>query len=121
MLDPARTTGDPDLLERLAANLVSNAVRHNVVGGWIEAATRTEPGRSVLSVANTGPMIPAGELHSLFQPFQRLSSHADATADGVGLGLAIVQAIAEAHDATVTANARSGGGLGIDVSFRAYD
>ena len=121
VLEPARTTGDPDLLERLAANLVSNAVGHNVVGGWIEAATRTESGRAVLSVANTGPTIPAGELRRLFQPFERLSSHADATADGVGLGLAIVQAVAEAHDATVTAHARSGGGLGIDVSFPAYD
>jgi signal transduction histidine kinase len=117
VLEPAWAAGDPDLLERLAANLVSNAIRHNIVGGRIEVATRTESGRAHLSVANTGPLIPAGELQRLFQPFQRLALHPADTADGVGLGLAIVQAIADAHDATVVARARTGGGLGIDIGF----
>jgi signal transduction histidine kinase len=115
----ARTTGDPDLVERLAANLVSNATRHNVTGGRIELATRTEGEHAVLSVANTGRLIPTGELARLFQPFQRLGSQPQACADGIGLGLAIVQAIADAHDAIVTAHARAGGGLKIDVSFPA--
>ncbi len=106
-LEPARTTGDPELLERLAANLVSNAIRHNIAGGRIEIATRAESGRAVLSVANTGPPIPAGELHRLFQPFERLGSRRRPRCDGVGLGLAIVQEIATAHDATVTAQART--------------
>ena len=60
-LKPASTTGDPDLLERLAANLVSNAIRHNIAGGRIDVATRTESGRAHLTVANTGPLIPAGK------------------------------------------------------------
>ena len=77
--EPAWTTGDPDLLERLAANLVSNAIRHNIVGGRIEVATRAESGRAVLAVANTGPLIPAGELQRLFQPFQRFDT---ASSDG---------------------------------------
>jgi len=118
VLEPARMTGDPDLLERLAANLVSNAVRHNIVGGRIEVATRTESGRAALCVVNTGPRVPAAELQRLFQPFQRLNPN---PSDGVGLGLAIVQAIADAHDATVTAQPRPGGGLGIDVAFPALD
>jgi signal transduction histidine kinase len=120
-LEPARTTGDAELVERLAANLISNAIRHNIVGGRIEIATRAESGRAVLSVANTGPPIPAGELHRLFRPFERFSSHTDLAADGIGLGLAIVQEIATAHDATVTARARTAGGLGIVVAFPALD
>ena len=120
-LEPARTTGDRALVERLAANLVSNAIRHNIVGGRIEIATHAESGRAVLSVANTGPAIPAGELNRLFRPFERFSSHADIAADGVGLGLAIVREIATAHDAIVTARARTGGGLGIVVAFPALD
>jgi signal transduction histidine kinase len=111
-LEPARTSGDPGLVERLVANLVSNAVQHNVSGGRIEVGTRTCSGRAVLSVANTGPVVPPGELPRLFQPFQRL-----AHGDGLGLGLAIVQAVADAHDATVSARARRGGGLGVDVAF----
>jgi signal transduction histidine kinase len=115
-LEPARTTGDPDLVERLVVNLVSNAIRHNLPEGRIAVATRTASGRAVLSVANTGPPIPPTEIPRLFQPFQRLGS-----ADGLGLGLAIVQAIADTHDATVTARARTGGGLGVKVRFPALD
>jgi signal transduction histidine kinase len=114
VLEPAWTSGDPDLLERVAGNLISNAIRHNVVGGWIEVATRVERGSAVLSVVNTGRLIPTGELVRLFLPFQRLGP-----GDGVGLGLAIVQEVANAHDATITACARTGGGLAIRVAFPA--
>jgi signal transduction histidine kinase len=114
VLEPAWTTGDPELVERLAANLVFNAIRHNVpCGGRIEVTTGAVLGRAVLSVANTGPSIPAAELTRLFQPFQRL----DASDEGLGLGLAIVQEIADRHRAFLTARARAGGGLEVRVSF----
>jgi len=117
-LEPARTTGDPQLIERLVANLVANAVHHNHPGGRFEVGTTTAAGRAIFTVANTGPVIPAGELTRLFQPFQRL---ADRSANGFGLGLAIVQAIANAHDAQLSARPRPGGGLGIAVAFPALD
>lgn len=117
VLEPAWTVGDRELLGRLAANLVSNAVRHNVVEGRIEVATRTASRRVHLTVSNTGPLIAAAELECLFQPFQRLNSSGGSSSDGVGLGLAIVHAITDAHNATVTAQARSGGGVDIHVSF----
>lgn len=118
-LEPAVATGDPILLERLVANLVSNAIRHNVPHGRIEVVTRTGAGRARLSLANTGPLIPAGELGRLFQPFERLAGRAQAHGGGVGLGLAVVQSIADAHDAAVGARARAGGGLEVEVSFPA--
>lgn len=116
-LEPARTTGDPLLIERLVANLIQNAVRHNNPGGRLDVATYTATGHAIFTIANTGPVIPTGELTRLFQPFQRRSSHEGASADGLGLGLAIVQAIANAHDATVNAEARTGGGLRIELGF----
>jgi signal transduction histidine kinase len=118
-LEPAWTAGDPDLLERLAANLVSNAIRHNVEGGRIEVATRTEVQVAVLTVANTGPLVPAAEVRRLFRPFERLAPESAGVSEGVGLGLAIVDAVADAHDAILTAHARTCGGLAISVSFRA--
>jgi signal transduction histidine kinase len=120
-LEPAGICGDPALVERLAANLVSNAIRHNLPGGRIEVATRTQAGHAFLVVANSGPRIPAAELHRLFQPFHRLDSRAQSASDGIGLGLPIVQAIAGAHNANLTAEALSGGGLKIDVRFPAVE
>lgn len=75
----------------------------------------------MFAIANTGPVIPASELTRLFQPFQRLTSKTAPAADGFGLGLAIVQAIANAHDATLNAQARIGGGLEIHVAFPTLD
>jgi signal transduction histidine kinase len=120
-LESARTIGDPQLVERLVANLVANAVRHNVPGGRIDIGTYLGAGRANVTISNTGAVVPTGELARLFQPFQRLGCQEGPSGDGVGLGLAIVQAIANAHDATVSASARAGGGLRIDVAFPALD
>lgn len=121
VLDPARTTGDPDLIERLVANLVSNAIRHNIVGGRIEVASHTESRRAVLSVSNTGHAIHACELPRLFEPFERLNAKPRSFSDGVGLGLAIVRAIADAHEALLTVRAPAGGGLCVVVAFPALN
>jgi signal transduction histidine kinase len=115
-LGSAALDGDARLIERLVANLVDNAAGHNVAGGHVRVATADTGGTAVLSVANTGPLIPASEVDRLFQPFQRLDpgrSHHN----GHGLGLSIVNAIATAHGATVTARPRPEGGLSIQVTF----
>src|SRR4029453_1523446 len=117
-LDEAPTMGDRRLGERLVANLVDNAMRHNVPAGRIEVATGTKNGHAVLSIANSGPVVPSGELDRLFQPFQRLSADREAGQDdGVGLGLLMGQATATAHEATLTPRARPEGGLAIEVRF----
>ena len=118
-LRPSRTSGNPRLVERLVANLVGNAIRHNVEGGTVSLSTETRDGHAVLTVANTGPKIPASELERLFRPFQRLDATRTTGAGGFGLGLSIVQAIADAHDATITTTPLPDGGLHIEVSFHA--
>ena len=114
---PARTKGDPRLVERLAANLVGNAVRHNVPRGRVAVETGARDGRAVLTVTNTGPKIPSAELGRLFRPFQRLDAGRTSNGEGLGLGLSIVDAIAQAHDATIAANPLPDGGLRIEVAF----
>jgi signal transduction histidine kinase len=118
-LGPAPAQGDPSLAASLVANLVDNAVRHNVDGGLVEIATAAAGGVATVSVTNTGPVIPAGEVDRLFQPFQRLGAERVRQDGGHGLGLAIVRAIAGVHGATLTATARPGGGLAVTVSFGA--
>jgi signal transduction histidine kinase len=114
---PAPAVGSPRLVEHLAANLIDNALLHNLPGGRIEVTTETEGSHAVLTVANTGPPVPAAAMDRLFQPFQRLSADRTGRGDGHGLGLSIVQAIARAHRATITAQPRPGGGLLIAVAF----
>ena len=65
-LDPAPTTGDPGLAERLVANLIDNAMRHNVVGGRVEVVTETSGDDAVISVRNTGPVLDGSEIDRLF-------------------------------------------------------
>jgi signal transduction histidine kinase len=113
---PADLDGDPVLIRRLMSNLIENAVRHNVPGGHIQVATETSRGHAVVSVTNSGQVIPPAEIDRLFQPFQRLGTRR-ARGDGHGLGLSIVRAIAAAHDAAINAQAVPGGGLSIAVSF----
>src|SRR5215472_11758448 len=114
---PAPLDGDPLLVERMVTNLVDNAAQHNIPGGRVEITTGTKQGCAVVTVANTGPVIPPGEVDRLFQPFQRLDARRVHNTNGHGLGLSIVRAIAAAHGATVTADAPSDGGLTITVTF----
>jgi signal transduction histidine kinase len=116
-LQPAVLHGDPMLVQQLAANLIDNAVRHNSPGGDVQITTKTSHAGAVLSVTNSGQVIPPAEVDRLFQPFQRLGLRPVRRDGGHGLGLSIVRAIAAAHAATVTAQPRPGGGLAIDVSF----
>ncbi len=114
-LDPAVMSGDPVLAERLIANLVDNAVRHNAAAGDIWISTRTTAGSSQLTVANTGPVISPADADRIFLPFQRLNDRT--SHDGFGLGLTIVASIAALHGGTVTARPRNDGGLSVTVTI----
>ncbi|TDD98211.1 sensor histidine kinase [Jiangella asiatica] len=119
-LRPARVDGDPVLLERLAGNLVDNAVRYNEPGGWVRVTTGVEAGTEpavVLRVANTGRLVAPEDAAGLLEPFVHGESHRTRTDGGVGLGLSIVRAIVEAHHGEITVAARPAGGLDITVSL----
>ena len=117
-LDPAIVRGDPHLAESLVANLVDNAVRHNVPDGEARVATGTGLGGPYLAVSNGGPVIPPGEVERLLEPFQQLNGERAGRGGGHGLGLAIIAAVARAHDADLAVRARPEGGLDITVLFR---
>jgi signal transduction histidine kinase len=117
-LQPAPLIGDPGLLDRLAGNLIENAVRYNHGQGTVWIRTWSDDVRSCLSVANTGFDVNTADVPRLFEAFKRGVS--DRTGSrGAGLGLSIVRAVCDAHGGTVTAVARPGGGLEITVTFPA--
>ena len=111
---PVAVTGERPLLERLVGNLLSNAVKYNRPGGSV---TVTVDATGRLTVANTGPVVPAEQVAGLFEPFRRLSGERLDHGGGVGLGLTIVRSIATAHRATVEAGADPAGGLHVSVRF----
>src|SRR6266516_4318212 len=104
----AAVSGQRNLTERLTANLIDNAIRHNVPGGCVEVTTDTSAGQATIVVTNTGPVVPPGAVEDLFQPFRRLGGDRLSAAAGHGLGLSIVRAVADAHDATLDAATRPG-------------
>lgn len=115
---PVVVQGNGVLLERIALNLVQNAVRYNVPeDGWVEVTTEVQHGQAVLLVANTGPVVPAYEIDNLFEPFTRLRTERTGSDKGVGLGLSIARSVARAHGGHITAQPREGGGLVMRVTL----
>ncbi|MFG2993500.1 sensor histidine kinase [Streptomyces sp. NPDC048257] len=115
---PAVVQGNGVLLERIALNLVQNAVRYNVPeGGWVEVLTEAQHDQAVLLVSNTGPVVPAYEVDNLFEPFRRLRTERTGSDKGVGLGLSIARSVARAHGGRIQAMPREGGGLVMRVTL----
>ncbi|WP_427919539.1 sensor histidine kinase [Streptomyces sp. cg40] len=115
---PSVVQGNGVLLERIALNLVQNAVRYNVPeDGWVEVTTEVQHGNAVLIVSNTGPVVPAYEIDNLFEPFRRLRTERTGSDKGVGLGLSIARSVARAHGGHISAQPREGGGLVMRVTL----
>jgi signal transduction histidine kinase len=116
-LFPSLTLGDRVLVERLVANLIDNAVRYNLPGGWVRVITGTNDDTPYVTVINTGPLVPESAVDSLFEPFTRLDGRVS-NAHGAGLGLSIVTSVVTAHHGELRAEALPDGGMKISVTFR---
>jgi signal transduction histidine kinase len=112
------TTGDPERLHQVVANLLDNAVRHSPPEGrvWLSAHAATA-GRTTIVVADEGPGIPPEEAERVFERFHRTDA-ARATRDGgTGLGLAIARWIVDAHGGAIRAEPREPNGCRVVVEL----
>ncbi|WP_176451780.1 DUF4118 domain-containing protein [Enemella dayhoffiae] len=112
---------DPGLAERMVANVVDNALRHQPADRPVRLCAGLvggrDGGRIELRVSDNGPGVPPGRREQMFQPFQRLG---DAPAgQGLGLGLAVVAGFARAIGATLEIDDTPGGGLTLVLGFPA--
>jgi signal transduction histidine kinase len=92
-------TGDRDLLFDAIANLVDNAIKHGRAGGRVAVTCDNDEGGAMISVADDGPGIPAGQHDHVFKRFYRLEQ--SRYTPGNGLGLSLVAAVASLHGARI--------------------
>jgi signal transduction histidine kinase len=115
----ARCRGDRQLLDRLVANLIENALRYNYIGGFVRVETEHNDHAATLRVSNSGEVVAAEAVQQLFDPFFRLDSSRSRDSGGAGLGLSIVAAVAATHGGAAAAAAREDGGLVVTVTLPA--
>ena len=110
---PLFIEGDKVLLTELLANLLDNAIIYGNQQGYILLKLTHQP-FPCLSIEDNGCGIPETERDKIFERFYRI---AGSTGNGCGLGLAIVKEIADLHQATLTIERSSSGGVLIKVQF----
>ena len=116
--DPrALVTGSGTLLSRMVGNLIDNAIRHNVQGGWVRVRTELDGLFARLTVENGGTVLDEESVQALSEPFRRLGPDRTGSEAGTGLGLSIVSAVAEAHGGRLELHALADGGLRASIEL----
>jgi two-component system sensor histidine kinase BaeS len=113
----ASIDADPDRLEQLFYNLLSNTLRYTDPGGRLVIRVTREGGQLVLDFMDSAPGVPEDELPRLFDRLYRVESSRGRAFGGAGLGLAICRNIVLAHGGTITAQSSSLGGLWVRIAF----
>jgi len=111
-----RIKGDACRLERVFANLISNAVKYSGNNSRVIIKMEQRGTNAVISIEDEGVGIPAGDIHRLFQPFARLS-HTRDMAKGTGLGLFSAKKIIDAHGGTISISSEPGKGTTVTVTL----
>jgi signal transduction histidine kinase len=111
----ARTDGDPDRLQQIVVNLLANAVKFTPPGGRITITTSNDDAQAHIKIADTGPGFADDEIPHLFERFWRGRSTTQTA--GSGIGLAVVAELVAAHDGTIQAANRFGGGAEFTVTL----
>jgi signal transduction histidine kinase len=100
--------GDSDRLKQVLLNLVSNAIKYNVVNGRINLSATCQPGEVQINVTDTGPGIAPEDIGHLFERFYRIPG--SESAEGSGLGLSVAQKIVEEHNGRIEVQSTLGEG-----------
>ena len=111
---------DPDALERVLTNLISNAIKYSPSGSTVRVGARALAGGVAIEVADAGRGIPAEVVHRVFEPYYRVPDAAG-VARGTGIGLAVVKALVEAHGGTVRVDSAPAIGTRVTVVLPAPD
>ncbi|MFP5521205.1 sensor histidine kinase [Peptococcus simiae] len=118
----AAVFGNEVLLADMLGNLVDNAIKYNIPGGYVHISVMEEGDEVLISVSDNGAGIPKDMQSRLFERFYRVdTSHSNKTASGSGLGLSIVKHIVQRHHGTIDVDSAPGRGTTITVHFLSAD
>lgn len=109
--------GDSEKLHRAFSNILDNAVKYNVDGGWVELTGDPSGAELTVTVANTGPGVAEAEIPKVFDQFYRVEKSRSIQHGGSGLGLAIVKRIIDLHGGKVTFESQQGARTRVTVSL----
>jgi len=99
---------DADMIRRVMINLLENAIKYTRSGGRITISARPQTEQVLISVADNGPGIPAGEQQHIFDKFSRIQG--EGRPKGLGLGLAFCRLAVEAHNGRIWVESQEGQG-----------
>jgi PAS domain S-box-containing protein len=99
---------DADMIRRVLINLLENAIKYTRSGGRITISARPQQAQVLISVADTGPGIPASEQQHIFDKFSRIQE--EGRPKGLGLGLAFCRLAVEAHNGRIWVESQEGQG-----------
>jgi signal transduction histidine kinase/ligand-binding sensor domain-containing protein/AraC-like DNA-binding protein/ActR/RegA family two-component response regulator len=117
--DPAAVAFDTDAMEKVIANLLSNAFKFTPDGGGILVSVEIPDNRGVASVkvSDSGPGIPAEHIPHIFDRFYQVDETNTRAQPGTGIGLALARELAELHGGTIEVESAAGGGATFTVSL----
>lgn len=110
---------DPIRLEQMLVNLIDNAIKFNRDGGSVTVSHRSEGGRDVISVIDTGEGVPPEHSQRIFERFYRADRARTSDVGGTGLGLSIVKHLARLHGGEVTLASELGRGSAFSIELPA--
>ena len=110
LADPVDVKFDARHMEKVLANLLSNALKFTDTGGSVAVTVASQGGRAVVSVADTGVGIPADKLARVFDRFYQVEETTTRTYEGTGIGLALASELVHLHGGTLTATSEPGRG-----------
>ena len=120
-VEPVQVTGDRQLLDEVATNLLNNALKYTQAGGRVALRLGAHDGHARLTVADSGPGIPPEDLSRVFDRFYRVDTARSRAQGGVGLGLAICRELVEAHGGRIWAEPGPAGGSSFIVDLPLRD
>ena len=113
--------GEPDAIEQVLTNIISNAIKYTPGGGKIDISCYGDFSKAYITVKDTGMGIPESDLPRIFERFYRVDKARSRQSGGTGLGLAIAKEIIDRHDGSIVIESPNQKGTIVKITLPLYE